>query len=275
MHDKEERCSTMRDETVGLCILVHAEPKTGKTWLACTAPKPLLYLDVEGSSRFVPFIKRHTWKLGEPLPTQEQKPWDTAILNIRTIKEARRAYEYLRDANHPFRSVVIDTFSELQKRIIDESVGPDHKVEQSDWDVVLRQAETLCRQVRDLMEHPTHPLDCVCFTTHTWLKDKKQRPMVKGQFAITLPGFPDVLAYMYAATDDETGKVERRLAIQPVLPEWVAGDRTHVLTERLGSVIVLPEYVRGKTPHTLERMWRAINQPEVSADTKETTSETV
>jgi hypothetical protein len=262
--------------TLGLCILVHAEPKTGKSWLAATAPKPILYLDVEGSSRFVPYIRPHAWTLGQDLPPFSQEdfkaglsPWDVAVLKIRSVKEARRAYEYLRDRQHPFRSVVVDTFSELQKRIIDDTVGPDRKAETNDWDVLLRQSESLARQLRDLVEHPTRPLDVVAFMTHTWMRDGKQRPMVKGQFSITLPGFPDVIGYMYTATDEED-HLERRLAIQPVVDTWLVGDRTYQLSKRMGAVIKLPEYDGVTPPRTLEKMWRAMQpaQPTTDKETK-------
>lgn len=232
-------------EHVSLAICVHADAKVGKTWLAATAPKPMVLLDAEGSSRFIPktpTTRRIVWNPANPIPPGAGETWDIAVVHIREYADAARAYQWLAKGNHPFKSVGVDPLDRLQKRCIDKVGGsdPDAQMQQDDWGRVLRHVEQLLNQLHDLVLHPTHPLDCVVMTAHTVMKDGKWTPFVKGQLATTLPGIPDVIGYMYVGEDGNGRPVRKlRIAPSPTMPALV-GDRTHELSRRLGAVISNP-----------------------------------
>ncbi len=222
-----------------LFIAIHAEPKIGKTWLAATAPKPLLLLDAEGGSRFLRRYKRVTW---DPARTPPPEPgeWEICVVYVRDYEAVLKAYQWLASGKHPFRSVAIDTLTEVQKRCLDKLVGDaSHTPEQQDWGNLFRHMEETVRKLRDLAFHPTHPVECLVLTAHTHFKDGKFRPLVKGQLELTLPGLPDVIGHLDTRVN-EGGKIERRLTIQPVFPNLLVGDRTDVLTRQYGPVITNP-----------------------------------
>lgn len=83
----------------------------------------------------------------------------------------------------------------------------------------------LVRQYRDLLVHPSQPLDCIVYTCMTKQnQDGTQYPYVVGQLATTLPYFVDIVAYLKAQADEE-GHTKRFLLTKPRLG-FEAGDRT-------------------------------------------------
>ena len=146
-------------------------------------------------------------------------------------------FDWLNSGQHPFRSVVVDSLTELQKRVVDQTSGIDQPTQQ-DWGAILRVCEDLVRKMRDLLRHPTRPLECVVFVTLSHMRDGRFRPFVKGQLELTLPGFIDVVGYIYVEADADGGLV-RKMLIAP-LGEIDAKDRTDALTQKYGPIIVNP-----------------------------------
>lgn len=227
----------MPDLSVSLSILVHAEAKVGKSWLANTAPAPRLILDAEGGTRFLKG-KKVLWD-----PHKEAPPaagdWETCVVYVRSYETVHLVYKWLVSGEHPFISLAIDSVTEVQKRCKDALTGADRRMEQQDWGDLLSKIEDLVRKLRDLTFHPTKPLTCVVLVALTKMREGKFRPMVQGALAESLPGFPDVVGFMYTETSDVDG-TKRKLAIQPVWPTLLAGDRTDLLTEHYGPIITNP-----------------------------------
>lgn len=227
---------------MNLVLLAHADAKVGKSWLAASTPTPRLIIDAEGGSRFIPWPKRVIWDPRNP-PPEVSDSWDTAIVYARDFEAVRKVMAFLVSGKHPFKSVSVDSITTVQKRLIAQLYGTEQPT-QADWGDVLRRMEELVGALRDLAIHPTHPLECVVLTALSVLQDGKIRPMVKGQLAMTLPGFPDVVGYLYIDVDQDTGTPHRKLAIQPVQAHWLAGDRTHTLTQKLGPVVTNPKLTK-------------------------------
>lgn len=219
-----------------LSLIVHGEPGTGKTRLGATAPAPRLVLDIEGGSRFLP-VKKIIWDPMTQAPPTPSDEWDTCIVYVRDYKVIKRTYDWLAAGKHPFRSVIIDSLTEAQKRLIDQVSGTDQPTQQ-DWGAILRTLEDFVRKLRDLTFHATFPLETVVVICLSHMRDGKFRPFVKGQLELSLPGFVDVVGYLYNEATPE-GEVERKLLISP-LGQFDAKDRTGLLTEKYGSVIVQP-----------------------------------
>jgi hypothetical protein len=229
-----------------LSLLVHAHSKVGKTWLGSTAPSPKLILDAEAGTQWIPGEKIYWDPLFEPPPILGQgRPapgaepvyieWDTCIVRMRDWAAVQSVYQWLMIGNHVFRSVVIDSISEIQKRAKDNLVGIG-QMKQQDWGDLLTHMETLIRQYRDLTTHPTKPIQCVCVIAFTRELNGRHVPYVQGQLAVTMPYFLDVIGYLYVQPLED-GTRMRRLLVAPD-PAFEAGER---VGGRLGDVVDNPD----------------------------------
>jgi hypothetical protein len=211
--------------TDALTIVVHGESGVGKSWLADSAPSPRLILDVEGGVRFTPSDKVE-WNAQDAPPTA-----DTVVVHVRDLATVQQAFQWLNSGKHPFRSVVIDSLSEMQKRAVD-SIAGSAQMKTQDWGTLLRKMEGMVRAFRDLTSHPSAPLECVVFVCGTKVESEtgKLRPNLQGQMGTTLPYYVDVVAHLALTNGDEPGEYVRRATFRPV-GDVVAKDRTG----RLGS----------------------------------------
>lgn len=215
--------------------MIHGESGSGKSWLGDTAPAPKLVLDAEGGSKFTPSQPKIQWSPYESPP--EVGEWETTICFVRDFDTMQRVYQWLNSGQHPWRSVTLDSLTEIQKRCLDAVAGTNAPTQQ-DWGTLLRQMEDLVRKFRDLTLHPTRPLESVNFITTTKNDNGTLRPHLQGQLGLTLPYFVDVVGYLYV-TSDANGLPARHMLVQP-LPGYAAKDRTG----RLGTVVEHPHIQR-------------------------------
>lgn len=206
-----------------LIALIHGESGVGKTPVGHTTPAPRLILDSENGSRFVRSGRRAKWD-----PNSEAPPaagaWETCIVQCRDYATFRNAMSWLHSGKHPFRSVTIDSLTELQKRCKDTLVSADAVADERTWGKLLTSMEKDVRDLRDLTMHQTTPLQAVVILALTDDKKGKFRPFVQGSLSMSLPGLVDVIGYQYVDTD-ESGQPVRRMLVQPMGP-YVAKDRT-------------------------------------------------
>lgn len=223
--------------TQTLSALVHGEPGVGKTRLFATAPGRKLLLDVEGGSRFIRGIPRIEW---DPLmyAPPEIGDWELCVVYVRDWRTLTTVDQWLQDGRHPFEAAAMDTLTEAQKRLVDQTAGLATPT-QAQWGDVLRNLEDMMRRWRDLTFHPTNPLSIVTVLCHSHYRDERFRPWVKGQLELSLPGFFDVVGYMDTVIVPEQRLPQRRMLIAPVGP-YIAKDRTGVLTEHYGPTIPNP-----------------------------------
>lgn len=220
-----------------LSVLVHAESKVGKTWFGATTPAPRLILDAEGGTQWIPGQKVY-WDPVYPPPVADGT-WDTCVVIVRDYSSVQQVYQWLAIGQHQFRSVTIDSLSEIQKRAKDQLGGMSFGSQQQ-WGELLTHMEMLIRNFRDLTMHPINPLEAVVFIAFTRQGDGgKFRPYVQGQLSVTLPYFLDVIGYLYTQPLED-GTVARRLLVQPH-PQFEAGER---VGGRLGAVVDNPNVER-------------------------------
>lgn len=221
-----------------LSILVHGSAKAGKSTFAATSPKPLLYLDIEGGSRFLN-IKPVKWDPRTQAPPEVSDEWDTAIVTVRDYDDAIKAYEWLRSGKHPFQSIAIDSISELQQKLVDK-ITNRNAAQLRDWGDILRQFTGFLRDMRDLTEHPTKPVQSVVLVSMSVDgQDSKKQPFAQGQSKVMIPYLFDILAAMHVDTwADETGTTQyiHRLLIGPN-PIYATGER---VGGRVGSYVDNP-----------------------------------
>jgi hypothetical protein len=145
---------------------------------------------------------------------------------IRDFGNLSHCYQWLAAGKHPFRSVVVDSISEVQQRCVDAIAGTE-QMKIQDWGELARKVSALVRSYRDLLVHPTNPLDAVVFTAMTKQgQDGKFYPYVQGQLATSLPYYIDVIGFLKAQISEE-GQFTNFLLTKPHL-NYEAGDRTGI-----------------------------------------------
>lgn len=210
-----------------LSILVHGHSKVGKSTLAVTAPYPRLYLDVEAASRFLP-INRKVWDpKTEPIPVPDGT-WDTCVVYTRDFDTMLAVYKRLNQEDHQFKSLIIDSVSELQVRLKEQIGGRDQmKIQQ--WADMLTVLSGLMRDIRDLTMHPTNPLEAIVLTAMTKDYDGIYKPFLQGQLASQMPYWFDVVGYLFVQeVPDENPQNpphEVRRLLTRKHPEFEAGER--------------------------------------------------
>lgn len=209
-----------------LTILIHGASKTGKSTLSVTAPAPRLYLDVESASRFLP-IKRVLWDPAKEAPPIPDGTWDTCVVQTRDWGTVERVYQWLASGKHEFKSLIIDSISELQGRFFEKQAGRNQLTQQQ-WGDAYRQVGGLVRDIRDLTMHQTKPLECVVMTAMTKHVDDKWKPFVQGQLQSVLPYLLDAVVYLWVENErnELTGESSevRKVLTRPT-SEFEAGER--------------------------------------------------
>lgn len=212
----------MVTEHYGINLLCFGPSKCGKSWLGDTTPAPRLVLDAEAGSRFTPSKKIYWDPVNQPPPVPDGT-WDTALVVVRDLRTIQKAYEWAQSGKHPFRSVICDSVSEIQQKVVDDIAGT-RQMQQQDWGQLLRVVTDLIRRFRDLITHPTNPLDAVLVIAMARQRDGQWEPYVQGQLATTLPYFFDLCVYYAPVPHPETGEIIRRLFVGP-FPGYVTGER--------------------------------------------------
>lgn len=187
-------------------VLVYGEPGTGKTVFAASAPSPLI-VDVE----------RGTMSL---LNHDEYR--DTAVLEFRSVAQLELLIGKLAEGALPeYETIVIDSFSELQKRDLDDILAAAAKQDASrnkflptgpDYNINTEHMRRIASSLRDLDRN-------VIVTCH--VKEEKDdstgrllvRPNLTPKLAGTMAGIFDVVGYMTINGSGENAK--RTLQVHP------------------------------------------------------------
>jgi hypothetical protein len=220
-----------------LTMLVHGLSKVGKSTLAVTAPYPRLYLDVEAASRFLPIVKRH-WDPVREAPPVADGTWDTCVVHVREYDDVLKVYQWLQLGKHQFASLIIDSISELQVRVVDKVAGRG-QVQTQQWGDIFRQMAGLLRDIRDLTVHPTNPLEAVILTSMTREQNGLWKPFLQGAVATVAPYLYDILGYLY---------VENIPNVDPMQPPHQV---RRLLTRRTDSYDA-GERVQGRLPGVID-----------------------
>jgi hypothetical protein len=217
--------------------MVYGESKVGKSSFAVTAPYPRLMLDVEGGHRFLPINVKYWDPLTEE-PPQADGTWDTVVVQVRDYDVVIKAFQWLQSGKHQFKSLIIDSISELQVKCMDNIAGTE-QMKMQQWGELLRHMGALLRDLRDLTMHPTQPLEAVILTAMARKgQDGVYRPYLQGQLAIQAPYFYDILGAITVETMPNPDPLQppfqvRRMYVERT-PEYEAGERVQ---GRLGKVV--------------------------------------
>jgi hypothetical protein len=202
--------------------LVYGESGTGKTTWASSAPKPILWLESEGG-------------------TSSIAPEDMAgidVAKVTGLETYRQALALLQKGDHGYKTVVLDSFTEtaaaILKQIMRAAVQADASRDEfsplfSEWGRLTGVMREIARGFRDL---PMHTIITALQREDTdELSGRvKVRPRMSPTLADELPGFMDVVGYLYVKGDivdakaakaaeegDEAPKVERIMLLRPTI----------------------------------------------------------
>jgi len=227
----------MSDVDRSLTIMVYGESKVGKSSFAVTAPYPRLMLDVEGGHRFLPINIKYWDPLTEEPPLADGT-WDTVVVKVNDYDVVIKAFQWLQSGKHQFKSLIIDSISELQVKCMDNIAGTE-QMKMQQWGELLRHMGALLRDLRDLTMHPTQPLEAVVLTAMARKgQDGVYRPYLQGQLAIQAPYFYDILGAVTVEQIPNPDPMQppykvRRMYVERT-PEYEAGERVQ---GRLGKVV--------------------------------------
>lgn len=225
-----------------LTMLVHGDSGVGKSWLGASAPGPRLVLDGEGRGLYYPTPSKVWWDPRNPLPEVDSDgnpitTDTTVIVDIHNFGDWERAYQWLASGNHYFRSVILDSLTELQQRCID-SVAGTSQMQTNQWGDVLREMDSLVRKMRDLRTHPIKPIDALVVIAASHEKNGKQRAMLQGQISLRVPFHFDLVGYLTLQLDG-AGQEYRSMLIKPI-GLYEAKDNTDLLNKHYGTYITNP-----------------------------------
>lgn len=216
-------------------MVIHGDPKVGKTSLAETTIGPRLIIDAEGGTDFGAKTQI-PWPDASQPPPSDVGPDDSVVLFARDWSQVSLAHQWLESGQHPFNSYVMDSLTEVQdraKKAISTS-GFDQQL----WGQLLDKMLLEMTLVRDLTKHATNPLWQVVILAHTEEKNNLLRPMVQGGLSKRLGGLYDIIGHMRIGIGDGSGRPGRELVID-ALPGIEAGDRTKILRRHFNGVVPL------------------------------------
>ncbi len=213
-------------------LLLFGDPKVGKTSFAETAPGPRLILDAEGGTDWLA-TKTIPWN---PLdgPPPEVGPNDTVVVRIDEWELLEKVNRWLQKGGHSFRSVILDSLTELQKQA--KRAITDTGMRLQDWGTLYDKMDPVLREIRDLTKIPGSPVVCVVIVALSNIKDEKAIPDIQGSMARSLAGQMDTIGYLRIGTMNSNGTQDRELVVDP-RKGVTAGDRTKVLRRGFDGII--------------------------------------
>lgn len=223
-----------------LTALLYGNPGAGKTPAALTCPAPRLLLDAEGGANYAAAdaVLWDPCRDGLTLPPEAEGA-ATVRVYVRDFATMRLCYDFLAGNPGRFRSVDLDSITEIQKRCKD-ALGKQ-QMQQQDWGVLLAQMEGLVRALRDLCTEGH--FDCLVITATADEVKGFYRPAVQGGLAIQLPAHVALIGYLGTFRDANAQKY-RGMQIEGD-DRFIAKDRTASLpnggiTGAYGSIIPAP-----------------------------------
>lgn len=179
-------------------LAVYGEFKVGKSWFGQTGEPPILLIESEkgGSDHTPRTTVQWNWR-HEPSPPPSPS-WQTAAARIESVDDLKDVVTA--SAATPFRTVVIDSFSDLQNRHMRLLAPPPDALRIQDWGTLKRDFLVLAAGL-NAWAHSAHG-PCVVIICRCALgEDGRFRPSLAGSFRDDMPYEVDALFHLSRHTD--------------------------------------------------------------------------
>lgn len=187
-----------------LSVLMYGPAGAGKTTLSLTGPKPILFLDAETASRFIPRTYRKIkWnpQKDKQAPTADGS-WDICVVSIKNWESADSVVKILGTHKHQFQTVVVDSVSEILVKAKDAISTSQFKIQ--DWGALGQNMGKFLRALRDITADENSSIRMLAllsatkeYNIGTDTKPVMQfRPLLEGSVKDTIQYLYDILAYI-------------------------------------------------------------------------------
>jgi hypothetical protein len=178
-----------------LNLMIYGDSGVGKTLLAGTAAfvpelTPILFVDVEGGTLTLSHFDNTA---------------DIDVVRVTRWQDMQKVYDDLLKGNHPYKTIIIDSLTEMQKLAMNSQLGAGSDLdpggnmpEFKDWHINTEQMRRLVRAFRDLPYNTIFTalsMDAVDPRRPTGATLKQ--PAFTKKLAGEIPAFFDILFYMY------------------------------------------------------------------------------
>jgi len=227
------------ESTFKFNFLIYGISGVGKTRLAGSAfdvpeLQPLLFLDIEGGG----LTLRTTYP-------------EVESVRISSWNDLKKVYEELKLGKTNYRTVVLDSLTELQKLGMDHTMFERHGMDDlavpeiKEWNINIEQVRKYVRLFRDLdgINVIFTALERVDVDKRTQMSRKK--PSLSGKVADEVAGFLDIVTYLYV---EEVEGVNTRILLTGNTPGTVAKDRSNLLPLQIANPTMkeIYEYINGR-----------------------------
>lgn len=214
----------MAEEALG--ILVHGPAGAGKTFLGMTGFRPILLMDAERAARFIQ-LRKIKWDPLTQAPPVWDGTWDVAVVKTRDWPTAQKTLEWLRSGQHSFRTVVVDSISEIQIKA-QEAINGRGEMKTQHWGKLLQNMGSFLRDLRDITDEEDNALQILCLISTSKDYDGTFKPYLQGSIASQVPYLFDMTAYLYVSSeaDPNTGEMaDHRYLFTGNHPQYEAKSR--------------------------------------------------
>lgn len=175
-------------------VVLYGPPGSGKTTMGATFPN-VLFLSAESGLLSVRDKDIDVWTINE---------WE----------DLEEVFAYLRKGDHIYKSVVIDSLTEVQKKLAEHIVKKfpakrrdyEDLMSQSDWGYAIDKLRKMCRAFRDL------PMNVVFIALDQQEQGEAEtitKPALSGKtMAAELLGWVDAAIYCPGPVKDEDGNIQ-------------------------------------------------------------------
>lgn len=240
-------------------LLLHGDPKTGKTSLAETAVGPRLILDAEGGTDWLASTTIQ-WDPRQGPPPSGLEGDVSVVVHTTDWETVEAVNRFLQKGTHEFRSVILDSLTELQKQCKRAITDSGMKIQ--DWGTLYDRMDPVLREIRDLTKHPINPLWTVVIVALSNTKDDKIIPDIQGSMSRSLAGQMDTIGFLRIGSMNADGGQDREMLVDARQGVY-AGDRTKVLRRKFNGVV--PVVINDETDEiawNLAQLLKVMNEQE-------------
>jgi len=230
---------------------IHGWGGAGKTWLAHTLPGPRLALETEmggldTKDREDRDVRLQLWDPATAAVPTGLDETDTVIVSVRDLKVLAPIMQLLESGNHPFESVILDSFTELQNMLKEavanpgKEYNPNATFDQQAWGRLKNHGGIILRDLRDLTwPEAAKPIN-VAVVMYSDDEAIPVVPLLEGGIRKGMQGWFDIIGYLFTVVVPETKEEIRVLQISRD-PNAIAKCRLHLVKAKYGSHIERPD----------------------------------